>query len=84
MSASAPLTLPTNSEQGLIYPVTVSNWNTDLPWNVTEQMLDYLDSIPAVSQQFNGTSVGKCVWETYVTSTTSAILPTQKLTVAYL
>lgn len=83
VTATTPLILPTNSEQGLIYPVTISNWDTRLPWNVTQQLLDYLDSIPAVSQKFHGTKVGKCEWITYVTPTTS-ILPVTKVTVQYL
>lgn len=83
VTATSPLALPTNSEQGLVYPVTIPNWDTRQPWNVTQQMLDYLDSIPAVSQQFHGTKVGKCEWVTYVTSTAS-VLPVQKVTVEYL
>ncbi|KAE9989987.1 hypothetical protein EG327_001999 [Venturia inaequalis] len=83
VTATAPLNLPTNSEQGLIYPVTISNWDTKLPWNVTQQLLDYLDGIPAVSQQFHGTKVGSCEWATYVTPTSTA-LPITKITVQYL
>ncbi|TID17829.1 putative dipeptidyl peptidase 4 [Venturia nashicola] len=83
VTATTPLTLPTNSEQGLIYPVTKPDWDTRLPWNVTQQMLDYLDSIPAISQQFHGTKVESCEWATYV-SPTSKTLPITKITVQYL
>ena len=51
------LALPTDAARHLIYPVTASISSRVVPF--PQQFLDYLNSVPAVSQ-FAGSDVGKC------------------------
>jgi hypothetical protein len=69
-----PLQLPTDSASGLIIPIT-QKVDLEHPTAISAPpaIHSYLNAIPAVSSQFDGTDVAKCQWTKIPTTQTEAV-----------